>query len=172
MIKRTLCLAGALLGGLTFSQVPEYTQHYTQRLGGAIDELQAIIVRFDADAAASGLTRAEGLARYDASTDPFLNDRGVSMRMVFARYEELTTQRRELETADPIEKTMSLARYFDSDVGTAALEDFAPAVPANIEGVGFAVAGLLAGYALTWGGATAASAPFRRKTRRQAANAD
>ncbi|MCD7058588.1 DUF2937 family protein [Pelagibacterium xiamenense] len=166
MIKRTLCLAGALFGALTFSQVPEYTQYYTQRLGGAIDELEAVIARFDGDAAASGLTREEGFARYDASADPFLNDRGTSIRRVFARYDELTTQLRELRTADPIEKTMSLARYFDSDVGAAALEDFTPAIPASIEGLGFAVAGLVAGYALTWGGTTAASAPFRRKIRR------
>ncbi|MBV9433737.1 MAG: DUF2937 family protein, partial [Hyphomicrobiales bacterium] len=39
MFRRTLSLAIALLAALAFSQLPEFTQQYAQRLGGAIDEL-------------------------------------------------------------------------------------------------------------------------------------
>ncbi|MBV9751189.1 MAG: DUF2937 family protein, partial [Hyphomicrobiales bacterium] len=36
MVGRTLSLAIALLAALAASQLPEFTQQYSQRLGGAI----------------------------------------------------------------------------------------------------------------------------------------
>ena len=78
MIKRFVCLLGAVIGGVSVSQVPEYTQQYTQRLAGAVDELDIIIAQFDADAARFGLTRQEGLERYRESEDDFLTDRGLN----------------------------------------------------------------------------------------------
>lgn len=163
MIKRTVCLIGAALGGVALSQAPEYSQQYTQRLAGAVDELSTIIERFDEDAASQDLTRLEGLARYHESPDPFLAERGISMETIFNRHAQLSTQLAQLRQADAPTRLMSMAQYFDSDVGAAALEDFQPAIPVTIEGLAHALAGLLAGYALVWGGATALSAPFRRK---------
>ncbi len=163
MIKRLVCLIGAALGGVTLSQAPEYTQQYTQRLAGAVDELETIIAQFDADASSFGLTREEGLQRYRESPDSFLVERGVSMTAVFERYDNLSTQLAQMRAADPVTRLTSLARYFDDEVGRAALDDFEPAVPVTLVGLGYALVGLLIGYALFWGGATAAAAPFRRR---------
>lgn len=164
-MKRLVCLTGAIVGAVTFSQVPEYSQQYAQRLGGAIDELATIAVRFDADAAASGLTRQEGLERYEQSTDAFLADRGQSMRLVFERHQRLSAQLEALRNAGPLERIGSLTRYFDTDVGAAALENYAPAVPVTTEGFGHAVVGLIAGYGLIWGIWSAGALPFRRNRR-------
>ena len=49
-------IVGVVFGG-AFSQAPEFAQQYRQRLGGALDELTAIVQRFDQDAARAGLDR-------------------------------------------------------------------------------------------------------------------
>lgn len=162
-MKRLICLAGALIGALGISQVPEYTQQYAQRLGGAIDELSAIILRFDDDAAQSGLTREEGLERYRRSTDGFLVDRGSSMQVIFERHQQLVAQREALRNASPVDRVSAMARYFDTDVGAATLEDYQPAMPVTVEGLTFAAVGLGIGYALVWSLWTAAAAPFRKR---------
>ena len=53
-IARTVGLAFGLLGGLVASQAPEFGQQYRQRLGGAIDELNRVVARFDEDARRPG----------------------------------------------------------------------------------------------------------------------
>lgn len=163
MLKRLICLIGATAGGVTLSQAPEYTQQYAQRLGGAVDELSAIIAQFDSDAAAFGLTRQEGLERYRTSPDQFLAERGISMEAVFDRHEKLSTQLDQLREAPPTTRLFEVARYFDTDVGSAALADFRPAIPLTLEGLGHAIAGIAAGFAVFWAGATALAAPFRRR---------
>ncbi|WP_157969951.1 DUF2937 family protein [Pelagibacterium sediminicola] len=162
-MKRLICLAGAVIGAAGVSQVPEFSQQYAQRLGGAIDELSAVIARFDADAAASGLSRTEGLERYSGSPDAFLVDRGQSMEAVFTRHGQFVAQRRAFDTAAPLEKLPALTRYFDTDVGAAALEDYEPAIPVTAEGLAYAAIGLGLGYSVVWTIWTLIAAPFRRR---------
>ena len=61
MIGRILGVSFGLLGAASFSQLPEFTQQYTQRLGGAVDELVHFVAEFDTDAAQTGLSRVEAL---------------------------------------------------------------------------------------------------------------
>lgn len=166
MLKRIVCLAGAIIGGTTLSQAPEYTQQYSQRLAGAVDELATVVAQFDADAAAFGLTREEGLERYDASTDQFLAERGMSMRGVVERYERLSEQLAQLRAAPPATRLVEVARYFDTDVGAAALEDFRPALPLTLEGLAYILVGFLGGFAVLWVVVALLSAPFRQRRSR------
>lgn len=166
MLKRIVCLIGAALGGMTLSQAPEYSQQYTQRLAGAVDELSAIIEQFDADAAQFGLTRQEGLERYQASADGFLTERGISMETVFARHARLTTQLDDLRQAPAGTQLFEIARYFDTEVGAAALEDFEPAVPLTVVGLAYVIAGLVAGFIVFWVLASVLGAPFRKRRSR------
>ena len=64
---RILTLAGALTGGAVVSQAPEFAQQYRQRIGGALQELNAVVADFDKDAAASDMTREQALTRYSRS---------------------------------------------------------------------------------------------------------
>ena len=52
MILRALTLAGGLTGAAVSSQFPEFSQQYTQRLGGAVDALAVVVADFDAMALA------------------------------------------------------------------------------------------------------------------------
>ena len=73
MFIRTLSLAAGLFGAVVAAQLPELVQQYNQRLGGAIDEVAAIVSRFDYDAASNSLKRvskSRGTAELNAATAP------------------------------------------------------------------------------------------------------
>ena len=147
-MRRSFAILGGLLLGVVLSQFPEYAQQYTQRLGGAVDELRTITVDFDAGATAAGLTRAEALARYEHSPDTFLAGRGQSMSATFVRYGKLSAALQEIRGADAWQRLQLLPAYLDTDVGARTLADFKPAVPVTMEGLLYAAAGFVVGYIL------------------------
>jgi hypothetical protein len=147
-MRRSFGVLGGLLVGVALSQFPEYAQQYTQRLGGAVDELRAITVDFDAGATASGLTRTQALDRYAHSPDTFLAGRGQSMSGTFARYAQLSAALQEIRGAGPVERLRLLPAFLDTDVGERTLADFKPAVPVTMEGFLYAAAGFVGGYLL------------------------
>lgn len=66
MLGRMLTMAMALLGGVFFSQAPEFAQQYRQRIGGALDELKIMISEFDAQPT----TTASTARRHSTSIRP------------------------------------------------------------------------------------------------------
>ena len=61
MVPLLIRVFAALLTGTVFSQSVEFTQQYLQRLGGAVDELEMVVERFDAGAARAGVSRHAAL---------------------------------------------------------------------------------------------------------------
>lgn len=166
-MRRSLGVAGGLVLGVVLSQFPEYAQQYTQRLGGAVDELRTIVTDFDTAASQAGLSREQALERYAHSPDTFLAGRGVSMSGIFARYTELEANLEELKSAGPLQRLRLLPAYFDSDVGARTLDDFRPAVPVTTEGFAYAAAGFGLGYVIISILYALALLPFRWQRRRR-----
>ncbi|MFD1942303.1 DUF2937 family protein [Paradevosia shaoguanensis] len=164
-MRRALGVLGGLCLGVALSQFPEYAQQYTQRLGGAVDELKVITEEFDASALSGGLTRQQALDRYVASADAFLKDRGVSMERTFGRYDHLRLALEQVQGADALERLRNLPDYLDSEIGSRTLENFKPAVPVTAEGFLYAGAGFLAGYLVVSALVSLVTLPFRRRTR-------
>ena len=52
-MRRMIAGIGGLALAIVLSQFPEYAQQYTQRLGGAVDELRVITEDFDRAALAA-----------------------------------------------------------------------------------------------------------------------
>ena len=158
------------IGGLglavALSQFPEYAQQYTQRLGGAVDELRVITEDFDRSATVGGLDRTQALQRYVASQDSFLAERGTSMAATFARYEQLSATLARIQNADPVTRLQSLPAYFDSDIGRRTLANYRPAVPVTIEGLLYAGGGFVLGYMLLSALWRLCTLPFRYRRRR------
>lgn len=128
-MARIMMLIVMLLSGTATSQLPEFTQQYRQRLGGAIDALEEILADFNRDAERYGLTSAEAIARQKSSEDPFIRARGDSMLNAEIRLSRLKLQREELETAGPLDRMIIFARGFDPTLAQATAEDYEPAVP-------------------------------------------
>lgn len=162
-MRGLLGMVGGLALGTALSQFPEYAQQYTQRLGGAVDELAIITAEFDSAAAEAGLSRNDALARYAVAGDAFIEGRGQSMQRTFARYQELTALQAELRGASGWDRLMLLPRYADSEIGARALEDFQPAVPVTLEGAAYAGGGFVLGYGLFWSLVALVGGLFRRR---------
>lgn len=162
-MRRTLGIVGGLALGACLSQFPEYAQQYTQRLGGAVDELRIITAEFETAAKQAGLSREEAIARYSRSGDDFLAERGQSMARTFARYDQLSTTLADIRGASGWERFTQLPAYLDTEIGRRALEDYKPAVPVTVEGLAYAGVGFAIGYAALSAIVGVMLLPFRRR---------
>ena len=143
---RLLALAAGLAGAGTLAQFPEASQHYVQRLAGAVDELSIVVEDFDRSAQSAGLTRDEALAELSGSA--FLSARNADMTRTITRYEALSSDLTLLREAGAVERALLLPARLDTEIGRRAMQDFRPALPLTASGAGFAGAGFLGGYGL------------------------
>ncbi|WP_404381825.1 DUF2937 family protein [Caenispirillum salinarum] len=142
-------VAGALAGAA--SQGQAFTNAYLQRLGGRLDEAQAMLARARAG---DLLPAAAPAVRADLVAD--LEGRVATLT---ARIESLTA-------VDPLWRPFRLATEFDPAVAAATLEAFVPALPLTVAtGVHVAV-GLLLGL-LVWEGCKSPAIPVRLWRRRR-----
>jgi hypothetical protein len=144
-----MAVAMGLVGGVVASQGPEFAQQYRQRLGGAIDELQRVIQRFDTDAGANGQSRTGAIDRLRGSRDNLVSRQGDAMRANVERLERLQRHRQDFADAGPFDRLLIMLRDADFDVAEATYRDFEPAVPATQEGVVATGGGLVIGWGLT-----------------------
>jgi hypothetical protein len=144
MIARMLTLAGGLAGAAGLSQFPEFSQQYTQRLAGAVDELSRVVEDFDRSAAAEGLDRQAAL---DAMTGSgFVERRRVDMTRTIERKSRLEADLAALRGAGPFTRAYEAAHFDDMEIARRAAQDFKPAMPLTFEGISFAAVGLFVGW--------------------------
>jgi len=146
---RLAVIAGALAGGVTLSQFPEFSQQYLQRLAGRVEGLSQVVADFDASAAAADKTRAEALAELSGST--FLDRRQGDMARTFADYERLGADLAALRSAAAFGQMAEFWRFHDGQTLRGAWADFRPAVPVTAEGLAAGGAGAAGGAALVLG---------------------
>lgn len=170
MILRAIAMVGGLACAAGLSQFPEYSQQYTQRLSGAVDELSSVVVQFDTDAESLGLSRDAALAELSLGSR-MAQARAQSMGQVLERHSRLRADLASLRGSTVVQKALKMRHFSDSDVARAAWADFKPAVPVTPEGAGFAGVGFVAGYGFLAGLMAALSRVFRRRPQRQAAEA-
>ncbi|KFB09565.1 DUF2937 family protein [Nitratireductor basaltis] len=157
-----VALAAAIAGGGITSQAPEFSQQYRQRLHGALDEMRAVVERFDADAAQNGLQREEALQLYMNSQENFLRDRGVSMQKVLERHESLEKQAEHFSALPPAFRPAALLRVPDRKLMNNAWRDFEPAVPLTPHGLIWAFLGAVSAFCLI----KLVAFPLRKKRRK------
>ncbi|SDR62803.1 Protein of unknown function [Rhizobiales bacterium GAS191] len=151
MFRRTLFLAIALSGAIAASQLPEFTQQYAQRLGGAVDELKRVVQRFDADSVAVGEDRKSALTRLARSSDELARRQSSAMLINIARLDALQAQQAEMATTGPFGRIQAFLSDPDPDVAEATWNAFQPGVPATGEGAATGGAGFLVGGGLMAG---------------------
>ena len=160
-LRRIAALIG-LFFGIVASQVPEYAQQYRQRLGGAIDELNALIERFETEAAQSGMDQQQGISHLQQSDDRFVQQRGDQMRDTIMRRDRLERQGEDFAKAGPVGRVLVLAEDFDPKIAARAYQAYEPAVPTTSEGLIAGIIGFVFGggllHLLAW--------PIRRRRRR------
>ena len=116
--------AAAVGGAALFSQLPEFSQQYLQRLGGHRDEALRFVQTLRSrgtDAANEMLATAE------------------------VRAAELSQGFDALAGASDVTRPLALLRHFDPEIANAAIEMFRPAVPLTAAGLIYSGCGLIAG---------------------------
>lgn len=146
MIVRALALAGGVTGAAGLSQFPEFSQQYTQRLGGTVDELSRQITRYEMDADKVGLTLEELLAEL-AAEGPRGATQAGNIQSDIDRHARLSSALTELQNAGPFSRARLAGHLSDREIAGRAFEDYKPAVPATFEGAVFAGTGFFAGWA-------------------------
>ena len=161
---RTLAVAGGVAACLGFSQFPEYSQQYFQRLSGAVDELAVVVDNFDKDAAELGLPRQAALEQLSEGS-AMGEARALSMARVFKRHDRLSEDLVQLQGRTAIERAFTPWRFAEAKLAQDTLSDFRPAMPLTAEGLGFAALGLFCGYWLVSLMLGCLVGLFRRKSR-------
>lgn len=165
MIVRALTLAGGLAGAAGLSQFPEFSQQYTQRLGGAVDELARVVEEFDRDAGAVGMSRQAALSDLSQS-GAFGERRSQTITRTIARHRDLSADLGALRAAGPFTRASQIAHLSDPQIARAAWQDFKPAAPLTFEGAVFGGTGFLAGSLALSVLIGVLRLPFRRRASR------
>ena len=161
MFTRRLAAAIGLLFALFGMQGPEFTQQYSQRLGGALDELKRVVSAFDADAAHQSITPVEAIARLEGNPDPLAQARGAAIENDIVRRDKLQNALDAMQGAGPVQRIAAMALDFDPSIAGDTLQNFEPAAPLTSESL---LAGALA-LVIGWGGTHICAWPIRRRWR-------
>jgi len=167
---RTVALGFGLVGATVVSQVPEFAQQYTQRLGGAVDELRDFVREFDEDARAAGLERRQAAERMVRNADAFIRNRGEDAVGRIGRLERLDPHYRTLSESHGLSRLSTFLTGADQGIVRRTFDDFRMALPLTSEGAIAAAAGFLLGLVLVFAwSATWKRTVGRRKAKKLAA---
>jgi hypothetical protein len=148
MIISRIAFFFAVVFAIATTQLPEYMQQYRQRLGGAIDELAAIVAQFDVESAAEGLSEADGIVRLKTNPDPLAKARGAAMTATIARLAKLERSAAALDNPNGFVRWETFPSTFDARVAARAYEAYQPAVPTTADGFVAGLIGFLIGGGL------------------------
>ncbi len=144
MLRRAMILAGGISCGAACSQFPEFSQQYTQRLAGKVEELNLFVEDFDKDARKVGKTREQALVAL-AQGGEIGAARSETMVNTLARRDRLENALTELKGATAYERAKMASMFTDSELARGTWDDFKPAVPLTVEGAIFTGGGFILG---------------------------
>jgi len=139
LIDRILCVVGAVL----FSQGPEFMQQYLQRLGGHLAEARRQYAQFEEIAGRAGRTVRELAAQYIANTDPSVVGMGRLIGETETRINTLSAAEAALRDASVWERPFVFLRQLDWEIARGTSGVYKPAVPTTLEGLLYALAGVI-----------------------------
>ena len=139
LVDRLLCVFRAVL----FCELPEFLQQYLQRLGGRLDEARRQLAQFTDIAAQSKLTLAEFITRTGHNADESVARLAGVMGDTVARVDSLTAADHAIRNASLWGKPFVFFSHFDPSIARATFSIYKPAVPTTVEGLVYAVLGML-----------------------------
>jgi len=163
MFRRLLNGFAAVAGATSSSQFPTYYQQYVQRLGGRLDQAQVQVERIEAAARENGLTVAQYIERFSASTDPAHQQQATILSSEIADLDRLRQAVDALTQAQPIARPWQFLQHIDVETARTTLNDFALGLPLTTEGLVYAGIGLVIGLIILAGVEAIIRGLFRRR---------
>ena len=145
---RVVVIFCGLMGAVSLSQFPEFSQQYLQRLAGKVDGLQVVTAQFDATAASAGLSRDGALRQLAGSA--LLDQQQADMRSAFDLKDQLAADLARLRDATPLQRLAMPRAFGDEALLAATYADYRPAVPTTwdgllMAGIGYVLAASIVG---------------------------
>ena len=139
LIDRVLCVFGTVL----FSQIPEFMQQYLQRLGGNLDQARRQLEQFQHIATESGLKLEQLISQTAATPDPAVAKLGGVMTETMNTVDALAAAQTAIQQASLWSRPFVFLHHVDFSIARATWSIFKPAVPTTIEGLVYALCGML-----------------------------
>jgi hypothetical protein len=143
---RMLFAVVSLLPALLLSQGPEFAAQYQQRLGGAIDELAAVVRHFEEDSSRSGYDRQAALQLMTRNPERLVQDLGARMEENIARLDRLQSQQFLFNRGISLSSLVGFAFSYDKPLFDKTWEAYAPGLPLSFLGLFMLIIGWCGSY--------------------------
>ncbi|MDZ4133573.1 MAG: DUF2937 family protein [Dethiobacteria bacterium] len=150
----------SIIGAVAFSQFPQFFGQYMQRLGGHLAEAKRALAQYIAAAEALNLTLEEYIREHLESGSEVFTSSGEVIQGLLERVQTLELSYQALQDATIYNRWLVFLREVDWSIATGTWENFVPGVPTTVEGLTYALAGLLLGWGVYTLFKTLASVPF------------
>lgn len=152
-MRTSLLIAISLVFAALFGQAPEFAQQYAQRLGGAIDELDRIVMHFDEDSRRSGYDRSGAIALMGRNQEQLVRDQATRMSDTIDRLANLRAQQSAMNQPGSFTRVAAFANGYDQDIASRTWRDFQFALPISVDAMLFMGAGFIFSLLLLWSAA-------------------
>jgi hypothetical protein len=139
LIDRLLCVLGAVL----FSQGPEFMQQYLQRLGGHLQEAQRQLGLFRQAASQSGQSLEQFIAETRTNSHAGVAHLSSVMNDAVDRTASLQAAHDALTQSTLWTRPFVFLQHVDPAIAQATWTAYQPAVPTTVEGLLYALSGML-----------------------------
>jgi hypothetical protein len=136
----------SIVGAVAFSQFPQFFGQYMQRLGGHLAEAKWALAQYIAAAEALNLTLEEYIREHLESGSKVFTSSGEVIQDMLERVQSLELSYQALQDATIYNRWLVFMREVDWSIATGTWENFVPGVPTTVEGLTYALAGLLLGW--------------------------
>jgi hypothetical protein len=136
----------SIIGAVAFSQFPQFFGQYMQRLGGHLAEAKWALAQYIAAAEALNLTLEEYIKEHLESGSEVFVSSGKVIQDLLERVQTLELSYQALQDATIYNQWLVFLREVDWSIATGTWENFMPGVPTTVEGLTYALAGLLLGW--------------------------
>lgn len=146
MLRKGALITSGVIFALILSQFLEFRQQYIQRISGALDELNYQIETLDERAADVDQTRMAYIKHFLESDETAIQSEGNHMVAMLGRRVAIKIALEEIKTAPAYQQLFIVFIHMDVAGAKATFIDYKPAVPIDIPGIIYAIAGFIFGY--------------------------
>jgi hypothetical protein len=144
LLDRIFAAAGALL----LAQMPMFMVQYSQQLAGRSGELGLQLDAIRRIASDSGKSLPQYIDKFVAAGDPDFTRQGELIHQMATRYQFLLDSETQLSEASPFAKPFIFMQQLDWEVAHSTWQHFQFGIPFNLEGLTYALIGLVGGCLL------------------------
>ncbi len=136
----------SILGAIIMAQFPQFFSQYLQRLGGHLNEARRTVNSYEQAAEALGIGFDEYIAAHLKAEERLFQASGEVLVSLVERLEALETSFSNLQQAGPFTRWVVFFQEVDWDIARQSLFYYTPGIPTSLEGIIYALTGLLLGW--------------------------